>query len=88
MVYYVADTNCGLDDYYNKASISVRSEKSPADAAERLVSLVSWCRGQFKFFTVQAYDAPEDGTNDIHCVKAKSCDWNELVEFANGKPLI
>lgn len=88
MVYYVADTNCGLDDYYNRASISVRSEKSLADAAERLVSLISWCRGQFEFFSVQAYEVSEDGKGGPHCIEVKYCEWNELVEFANGKPLV
>lgn len=87
MVYYVADTNCGVDDFYNRASISVRSEKSLADAAERLVSLISWCRGQFEFFAVQAYELSEDGKNDTHCIAVKHCDWNELVEFAHGKTL-
>ena len=87
MVYYVADTNGGADDYYNGASISVRSKKSLADAAERLVALISWCRGEFEFFNVQEYEWCADGKNGINCIKAKTCKWNELVEFAHGKPL-
>ena len=85
MRYYVVSADYGTNTFYVGTYITVRSTVSLADAAERLVSLISHCKGNFKSIFVSEFDEDEHGITK--CNYCHSCPWERLVQYAHGKPL-